>query len=243
MFLLFQLFGLFHPLAEITFINVGQGDAILVRAPFRTADILVDTGKPSQWNALNGFLEGKGIRRLNTMVITHADKDHSGNMDTVKKEYRPKQVITEHQPEIHAGMYTFYDLNEIRNEDENESSIVLFFRMNGKKILLMGDSTVHTEDTLVRSGIDLQADFLKLSHHGSHTGSGDLFLDTVQPKLAIVSSGAYEIYHHPSPETIERLNKRHIPYLDTKEEGDISVFCLPGCCLLLTSRLHFELLF
>ncbi|MBR2795249.1 MAG: MBL fold metallo-hydrolase, partial [Solobacterium sp.] len=242
LFLFFQLFGLFHPLAELTFINVGQGDAILIRSPFRTGDILVDTGKPSQWNALNSFLEAKGISSLDTLIITHADKDHSGNLDAVKQEYRPRQVITEHQREIHSGIIVMHDLNEIRNDDENESSIVLYFLMNGKRILLMGDSTVHTEETIVHSDINLSADLLKLSHHGSHTGSCDLFLDTVQPGLAIVSSGAYEIYHHPSPETVEKLNARRIPYLDTKEEGDISVFFLPaGISFLLTSRLNFQL--
>ena len=242
LFLFFQLFGLFHPLAELTFINVGQGDAILIRSPFRTGDILVDTGKPSQWNALNSFLEAKGISSPDTLVITHADKDHSGNLDAVKQQYKPRQVITEHQKEILSGIYVLHDLNEIRNDDENESSVVLYFLMNGKRILLMGDSTVHTEETIVHSDINLSADLLKLSHHGSHTGSCDLFLDTVQPGLAIVSSGAYEIYHHPSPETVEKLNARRIPYLDTKEEGDISVFFLPaGISFLLTSRLNFQL--
>ena len=235
LFLFFQACGLFHPLAELTFLNVGQGDSILIRAPFSTADILIDTGKPSQKNNVFRFLQAKGIRRLNTLLITHSDNDHSGNMEAVIETYDPKQIITEHQTQIQAMFLRFLDLNDLKNDDENESSIVCFGKLNGMKILLMGDSSVRTEERIVMRFPELRADILKLSHHGSKTGSSELFLNTVRPGLAIVSSGAYRIYHHPSPEVIERLNERRIPYLDTKEDGDISVLCFPGFNLLLTA--------
>ena len=90
---------------------------------------------------------------------------------------------------------------------------------------------------MIRNYTNLHCDVLKLSHHGSDTGSCDDFLDQVQPRLGIISSGPYSIYHHPSPDTIQRLLKRHIPYLDTKVEGDITILCLPfHLNLLITSR-------
>ncbi len=235
LFLLFQMFGLFHPFAELSFINVGQGDSILMRGPFRSGDVLIDTGKPSQKNNVFTFLEAKGIRTLNTLIITHADSDHSGNQEAVTDALHPKQVITEHQAEIRVGMLTLLDLNDIDSEDENESSIVTACSLNGMDILLMGDSSVNTEERIVHRYPGLRADILKLSHHGSYTGSSERFLNTVRPDLAIVSSGAYHIYHHPSPEVIQRLNNRRIPYLDTKEEGDITIVCLLRFNLLLTA--------
>ena len=235
LFLFFQIFGLFHPFAELSFINVGQGDAMLVRSPFRSGDVLIDTGKPSQKNNLFTFLEAKGIRTLNTLIITHADSDHSGNQETVTEAFSPLRVITSHQSEINVGMFTLLDLNDIDSEDENESSIVTAFSLNRMNILLMGDSSVNTEERIIRRFPGLRADIMKLSHHGSKTGSSERFLNTIQPDLAIVSSGAYHIYHHPSPEVVERLNDRRIPYLDTKEEGDITILCLPGLNLLLTA--------
>ena len=235
LFLLFQFSGLFHPFAELSFINVGQGDSILIRSPFRTGDVLIDTGKPSQKNNVFTFLKAKGIHSLDTLLITHADSDHSGNQEAVTEEFSPSSVITAHHPPFTAGVIHFLDLNDIHTEDENESSIVTAFRLNGLFVLLMGDSSVLTEERILQRYPDLSCDILKLSHHGSKTGSSERFLDTVRPELAIVSSGAYSIYHHPSPEVTERLYNRRIPYLDTKEDGDITILFLPGFNLLTTA--------
>ncbi len=234
--LLFQLFGLFHPCAEITFINVGQGDSILIRQPFNTMNMLVDTGKPEMKDRLYTFLDSKGIRNLDTLVITHEDSDHSGNMECVSQDYHPAMTVTEHQSSFTSGSILFYDLNRIDEEDRNRSSVVLYFRMNGMYVMLMGDADQVTEEDIIYRYGNLKCDVLKLSHHGSATGNCDRFLDAVRCSVAIISSGAFEIYHHPSPQTVRRLRKRHIPYVDTKDEGDITILCLPGVNLLITSQ-------
>ena len=100
---------------------------------------------------------------------------------------------------------------------------------------MMGDADQKAEEDIIFNNNSLHCDILKLSHHGSDTGSCDLFLDTVRPSLAIVSSGAYSIYRHPSVNTVQRLLKRHIPYLDTKDHGDISVLCIGPLNLLICS--------
>ncbi|MBR2812905.1 MAG: MBL fold metallo-hydrolase [Solobacterium sp.] len=233
---LFQLTGLFHPCAEISFINVGQGDSILIREPFGQMNMLVDTGKPQMQERLYSFLHGKGIRHLSTLLITHADDDHSGNQEAVTNDFAPDQIITEHQESFRSGRMQFYDLNQIRNEDENQSSIVLYFRLNGLDIILPADADQVTEESIVHQYGDLSCDILKLSHHGSESGSCDTFLNALKPDLAIISSGAFSIYHHPSPETIRRLERRHIPWLDMKDEGDITILCLPMVNLLVTSH-------
>ncbi len=233
---LFQLTGLFHPCAEISFINVGQGDSILIREPFGQMNMLVDTGKPQMQERLYSFLHGKGIRHLSTLLITHADDDHSGNQEAVTNDFAPDQIITAHQESFRSGRMQFYDLNQIRNEDENQSSIVLYFRLNGLDIILPADADQVTEESIVHQYGDLSCDILKLSHHGSESGSCDTFLNALKPDLAIISSGAFSIYHHPSPETIRRLERRHIPWLDTKDEGDITILCLPMVNLLVTSH-------
>ncbi len=235
LFLVFQMFGLFHPFAELTFINVGQGDSILIRSPFRSGDVLIDTGKPSQKNNVDTMLEAKGIRKLHTLLITHADQDHSGNLEFIRQQYKPAQVITNHHDPFRAGIYRFVDLNDLDTDDENESSIVSSLNMNGMSVLLMADSSSFTEEQILKHYPGLSADILKLSHHGSKTGSSDRFLTGVKPSLAVVSSGAYQIYHHPSPEVTKRLYEHRIPYLDTKEEGDITLLMFPGFNLLITA--------
>ena len=236
LFLLFQITGLFHPFAELTFINVGQGDSILIRGSLGTSDILIDTGKPTQWNAVKTMLEAKGIKQLDALIITHSDNDHSGNQQNVIDTFHPKQVFTSHHDPLSIGALKLYDLNPLTSEDENESSITDYCFLNGMKVLLMGDASSDTEAAILHRYPKLSCDIVKLSHHGSHTGSSEKFLNTVRPKLGIISSGVYSIYHHPSPEVIARLNNRRIPYLDTKTEGDISIICLPFANVLLTSN-------
>lgn len=233
--LLFQLTGMFHPLAECTYINVGQGDCILIRAPFNRYNIMIDTGKPSQLKTVQTYLNAKSVTRLHTMIITHSDSDHSGNAEELSMTYQTKQYILTHQNEIEAGPYTFADINSIANEDQNQSSIVLFTEINNLKLLFMGDADDKTEEEIIHAYGNLQADVLKLSHHGSKTGSSDQFLNQIKPRLAVISSGSYNLYHHPSAETMEKLEKREIQSVITKKDGDISIFFLPGLNLILTS--------
>lgn len=232
----FQIGGFFHPFGEVSFLNVGQGDSIFIKAPLSHEAVLIDTGKPSQYRTVTAYLKAKGIRKLDTMVITHGDDDHSGCKDRLAALYHPDQLIETHRTEITSQLFTFYDLNEIENEDENQSSIVLYTKINGMKLLLMGDADKVTEKKIAEKYGLLSCDVLKLSHHGSKTGSSDVFLDTVRPSLAVISAGAYQMYHHPSPETIQRLLKRHIPYLNTKNEGDIAILCLPHMNLCMTAE-------
>jgi len=234
LFLMFQLLGLFHPLAEITFINVGQGDSILIRAPLNQENSLIDTGRPGQWNTLHNLLQAKGIRRIQTFITTHPDSDHNGSMEQIQSSYYPASVWTAHHPPL-GKRIRLTDVNSISNDNENQSSIVDALQMNGMSVLCMGDADRITEEQIAKEFNRMTCDILKLSHHGSKTGSCGRFLDTVQPQLAVISCGDYGIYHHPSPETIHRLLERHIPYLNTQEDGDISIFCLPGRNLLLTS--------
>jgi len=233
--LLFQTTGMFHPLAEVTTINVGQGDSILIREPFNTQNVLIDTGKPSQWQALDDMLHSKGITKIDTLVITHSDNDHSGNMDKVIQNYHPDQVVASYQKVIRSRDLVLYDINEIQNDDENESSIVLAGRINGLNYLFMADADRTAEEKIADTYNRFHCDVLKLSHHGSDTGSCSRFLDTVQPQIGLISSGAYQIYHHPSPDTIQQLLKRHISYFDTKEAGDITILSIARMNLLITA--------
>ncbi len=239
---LFQLFGLFHPLAEVTFINVGQGDAIVIREPFNNNNILIDTGKRSQLNNLCNYLDAKGIYTINTLFISHHDSDHDGNMNDIIDKYNVNHVYDKHFNNIIINKLLFYDLNTIDNNDKNESSLVLYTKINNISFLFMGDASSYTEYEIIKKYPNLRADILKLSHHGSITGTTKELLDTVMPKLGIISSGKYEIYHHPSNIILERLKQYHIKYLDTKTEGDISIFFIGNISFIITSNKHFSFL-
>ncbi len=234
--ILFCRFGLFHPLAEVSFINVGQGDSILIREPFGGKTYMIDTGKPEQYAAVQAFLDGKGVHQIDTLFITHGDTDHSGNMESIQNDYDVRHLVTEHFDTWNTGRIVFHDLNTLKTEDENQSSLVHWFTVDGISFMCMGDADQLTEEGIVNAYGQLPCDVLKLSHHGSNTGNCAKFLDTMRPQLGIVSSGSYAIYHHPAPDVINRLAQRHIPWFDTKEEGDISIFILPGLHILVTSK-------
>ncbi len=227
LFFVFFVFGFFHPFAEVTFINVGQGDSILLRAPCNQENILIDTGKPSQYRRLEALLDAKQIHRLSALVITHDDSDHSGNREEIVRKYRPAERIESHHEVWKTKRMTLLDLNRIENDDLNQSSLVELVRMNGLVFLLMGDADEGTEKAILKEYGALHCDVLKLSHHGSKTGTSEDFLNQVRPQFAIVSAGDYSLYHHPSPETVQKLLQRHIPYWNTKEEGDITFISLP----------------
>ncbi len=240
--IVFLACGLFHPFAEVSFINVGQGDCILIKGPFLTDQVLIDTGRPSQYGHVLSALQGRGIRRLNTLFITHMDSDHCGNMEQIIKDFKVRNTVDEHQGTTYSSLYEFHDLNSIFSEDKNQSSLVLAFTLNGLDFIMTGDADMKAEELIAARYPGLHCDVLKLSHHGSKTGSCDRFLDLLQPRLGIISSGSYSIYHHPSPETIQRLLKRHIPYLDTKEHGDISILMIGPLRVLITSDGFVDLL-
>ncbi len=240
--IIFLLGGFFHPFAEVSFVNVGQGDCILIKGPFLLDQVLIDTGKASQYAHVQAALQARGIRRLDTLFITHMDSDHCGNMEQIIRDFRPGNVIDTHQGTSCSKLYQFHDLNNLETEDKNQSSLVLAFRLNGLDFVMCGDADMTSEERIANRYPGLRCDVLKLTHHGSKTGSCDRFLDVLQPQLGIISSGAYSIYHHPSPETVQRLLKRHIPYLDTKEHGDISILMIGPLRLLITSDWFVDLL-
>lgn len=240
--LFFQWSGAFHPCCECSVINIGQGDAILLRAPFNTENILIDTGKPTSWNTLDTFLKAKQIRKIHTMIITHDDDDHSGNAIHINENYIVDNIVTTHLETIPTKHFTLYDINPMDNEDKNQSALVHTFHLNGKNVCLMADADTTSESQILKKYPNLHCDILKVGHHGSKTSTSDTFLDTVQPSLALISSGPYHIYHHPSEETIQKLLKRHISFFDTKTSGDMTILCFFKIRFFITSSFDIGLL-
>jgi competence protein ComEC len=66
---------------------------------------------------------------------------------------------------------------------------------------------------------EVQVDVLKVAHHGSKTSSTESFLDAARPRLALVSAGVKNLYHHPSPVILDRLSERGIRVLRTDRDG------------------------
>lgn len=106
--------------------------------------------------------------------------------------------------------------------DTNSASVVAKLTDGQVDYLFTGDATTEVEQKITALyGAYLQSEVLKVGHHGSHTSSGDLFLDMVKPSATVIQSGKNNRYGHPSPLVLNRLKKRQIPVLRNDELGDI----------------------
>jgi competence protein ComEC len=106
----------------------------------------------------------------------------------------------------------------------NERSLVLRAEAFGRSALLTGDIESWAEFRLLSCcEREVQVDLLKVAHHGSKTSSTSSFLDSTRPRLALVSAGIRNLYHHPSETVLERFEERGIPLLRTDRDGMVLV--------------------
>ena len=221
LYVLMMAVNISHPLASVSFINVGQGDSILLRLPYNSANILIDTGKESSYLYLDSYLRAMGVSRIDYLILTHDDSDHNGSRERLEADYDVIQVIEE-DTDINIGRFRMLSLNPQGLDNDNDNSLVYWFEINGISFLMTGDISRGVERDLIRKYSGLECDVLKLSHHGSRTGSDPEFIKQLNPWLAVISSG--ETYHHPHQETLDTMRENHIFSLQTRKKGDIVIF-------------------
>ncbi|MDE5888548.1 MAG: hypothetical protein K2H20_00860, partial [Bacilli bacterium] len=103
----------------------------------------------------------------------------------------------------------------------NADSVLTMMKIYDTEILTFGDATKEAEDDVVRKFGIRDIDIVKLSHHGSKTSSSKYYLTSINPSIAIISSGRNNRFKHPSSETIQNLEELKIKYLNTQESGTI----------------------
>ncbi len=108
-------------------------------------------------------------------------------------------------------------------EKTNNESVVLMLEYGETEILLTGDIEAKTERQIILSGADLDADIIKIAHHGSKTSTLEEFLYEVSPRVAVISVGEKNRYGHPALEVLKRLEDYGIRYYRTDTDGDIQV--------------------
>lgn len=210
---------------EVSFINVGQGDAILIRDGLTS--VMIDTGGNLSFDmakeSLIPFLRKKRIYTLDYLIASHGDYDHIGAKDSLMANFPVKNFIDEASSfPLKAGNLTFRNLNTYPGDDENESSLVLSLRFMDEDYLFTGDAPVEIEKKIIKDNPSLRCGILKVGHHGSDTSTCEEFLDQLKPKEAVISAGWKNRYGHPKQEVLERLRKRAIKIRRTDLEGTIT---------------------
>ena len=105
----------------------------------------------------------------------------------------------------------------------NNDSVMLLLRFGDTGFLLTGDIEKEGEAAVLKAGIALHSDVVKVAHHGSRTSSTAAFVSTTNPSLAIISVGRHSIFGHPNKEVVERWRASGADVMTTGQRGTITV--------------------
>ncbi len=231
--------------ARVVVLDVGQGDAILIRDGPRTA--LVDTGPDA--GALRAALARHDVRDLEWVALTHAHDDHTGGVPALAGAHRVGGVFVSDTDDEEAyariGARLKAPVHELdpgtrltlgalvvtvvwpqepaEDASENDSSLVLHVEGLERTMLLTGDAEADVLEPLVRGGVLGPVDVLKVGHHGSRASLTSGVLAALRPKTAVISVGAENRFGHPTSEALEMLRTAGVGVSRTDLNGDVEV--------------------
>lgn len=233
--------------AEVHFIDVGQGDATLIKCGGHA--MLIDAGENDKGTAVQLYLQKQGVERLDYLVLTHPDSDHIGGADVIITKFPIDMVFMadyekENQtyrdvlqalsdkglkwstPEVGAvytlgaGKFTILAPNKSYN-DPNNSSIALLFQNGDNSFLFTGDAEEEAEQDILQAALSVKTDVYKVGHHGSDTASCQEFLEAAAPAYAVISCGEGNSYGHPHAAVLNALRAMGVKVFRTDEQGSI----------------------
>ena len=240
----------------VFFINVGRGDAILIRTGGKY--VLIDAGSNAHTDDLTSALTLAGVGRIDVLVVTHANSDHFGGVkplsETIEigKVYYPefseqnkngknklaKQIK---KLELDASAVAAGDVIEIGNVsldvlgpaeriegDENDNSIVLRGQIGGITYLFTGDMQFVEEASIMATGCELDCDVLKVPNHGHNDATSAEFAAAASPQVSIVTTSTKEDGNTASVAVRDRLAKYGAYHVTEDAEVGILIYVEDG---------------
>ncbi|MCK8519317.1 MBL fold metallo-hydrolase [Methanoculleus sp. 7T] len=235
----------------VHFIDVGQGDSVLVE--FRDKTMLIDAGERNAGERVVAYLRAHDVGELDVVVATHAHSDHIGGLGDVISAFPVGRFVDSGQPHPTATYENLLALVEERGipytvaergqtialdpdleilvenpgpqplGDINEDSVVLKVTYGGVSYLFTGDAGRPAEESMMESGLNLDADVLKVGHHASRYASSAEFLTAVSPEISVVFVGEGNDYGHPHEEALKRLQAVGSRIYRTDRDGTVVV--------------------
>ena len=230
---------------EVHFLDVGQGDSILIR--IKSKNILIDTGGNINFNisknVLIPYFRSSGIKKIDYLILTHGDYDHMGEAINLVENFKVEKVIFNCGPyndlenelievldkkkikyysyikELNVDNNKLHFLQTKEYDNENENSNVIYTKLNGYRFMFMGDAGVEKEKDILEKYNVSKIDVLKIGHHGSKTSSDKNFIDEMNPKYSVISVGKNNRYGHPNKEVLNNLDNSKI--YRTDRDGSI----------------------
>jgi competence protein ComEC len=238
---------------KATFISVGQGDSALIEFPGGTV-MLIDGGgfyggfDPGE-RIVAPLLRGKKIRRIDYMVLSHAQHDHMGGLGFIARNFNVKEFWWNGVGDLGGLVGALQGSGALIREigsgtrippiggvhievlhpepgldlDLNDMSLVLKLSYGSKSFLFMGDIGEEAEAGLVSRVSGLGATVLKSPHHGSRTSSSEALLGASRSAAAIISVGRANVFGFPHRATLERYSQAGMEVYRTDLDGAVEV--------------------
>ena len=234
---------------NVTMLDIGQGDAFLIRV--NGQNIVLDTGEKKYYEYLKKQLEYFEVEHIDMLIISHMDTDHMGAAQLLLQDYGSEKVIMPVTPgnsteynklmnyidrekveTIYAHSGDEYDLGTCckivilgadMGEDTNDSSIVMKLVYYDNSFLFTGDASASVLNKLMEDGKNIQADVLKVAHHGSDSTNPLLFLKKTGSQYSLISVGRDNGYGHPTSNVLRRLEMLHSKVLRTDLNGTVTI--------------------
>lgn len=235
---------------EVHFIDIGQGDATLIKADGHY--MLIDAGDNSQGSNVQMYLENQGVDKLDYLILTHTDADHIGGADVIvtkfdidnifigdykknNKTYEELMNAIEYRymtystPEVGSvyelgnAEFTILAPNDVY-KDANNTSIALILKNGENTFMFTGDCETEAEEDIIANGINLDVDVYHAGHHGSSTSSSKAFLDAMTPEYTVISCAEDNKYGHPHAETLNNLRAMGVKVFRTDEQGSVVAY-------------------
>ena len=245
--LIHKYFYLIDNTLNVTYLDVGQGDSVVIT--YKSNVILIDTGGNIYSDISNNktipYLKSLGKNKIDYLILSHGDYDHMGESINLVNNFKVDNVIfnkdnyNELEQELinvlksknikYYNSVNYIDINNIRlyflnnkiYDNENDNSNIIYFNYYNYNFLFTGDISSNVEKYLVNNYSLNKIDFLKVSHHGSDTSSSKYFIDKLNVVNSIISVGKNNIYNHPSILTLNNLENTNIYRTDM--DGSIKV--------------------
>ena len=229
--------------AWVTLLDVGQGLSTVIQTERHT--LVYDTGPKFSARFDTGqavvvpFLRYQGIRRVDTLIISHGDNDHIGGARSLLAQYPASRIISSVPGELPDNeatlclrgdqwqwdgvLFTILHPESGDGHEGNNASCVLRVESSGgQSVLLTGDIEKQAEQALLDEQRDkLPADILIVPHHGSKTSSSREFIEVVNPAFALFPAGYRNRYRFPVPAVVERYASKGAAMYETGRHGAI----------------------
>jgi competence protein ComEC len=241
--------------ADIDVLDVGQGLSIVVTT--RSKTVIFDTG-PAYRSGSNAaeslvlpFLEKRGIDSVDTLIVSHADLDHAGGVESLLAGVKVRDLrageplTTGAERRCIAGDHwqsdgiRFSFVHPLPDSEfrGNDASCVLLIEAGNYRALLTGDIERPAEAGLARAGSLPAVDVVIVPHHGSRTSSSPAFVAALKPTVAIVSASHGNRWGFPKDDVVGRWQAAGAEVLGTAESGAISMrLCGQGGLVSLTRQ-------